>query len=197
MQKRDYKELIGERFTRLTVLLVSRVKGNPFATCLCDCGKHKKIYINSLQSGATRSCGCLQKEHVKSRVSENKKMFPKEYNSWSSMKQRCMYKKSHKYPRYGGRGIVICDRWVDSFDKFINDMGPKPSDKHTIDRIDNDGNYEPSNCRWITNKEQSINRGNTILVDIDGKKMTLIEVMEIKKWTYSKAYSEFVTKKGK
>ena len=97
-----------------------------------------------------------------------------EYNSWCAMKQRCYYKSNNRYDRYGGRGIVVCDRWKTNFQNFLEDMGKRPSPKHSIDRINNDGNYEPSNCRWASNLEQSNNRSNRI-IDYNGLSLTIRE----------------------
>jgi DNA-binding transcriptional ArsR family regulator len=87
-----------------------------------------------------------------------------EFNSWHSMKERCLNSKSTSYKRYGGRGITICDRWINSFENFYADMGPKPSEKYSIERMNNDGNYEPSNCKWATDAEQAFNKSTTIMV---------------------------------
>lgn len=94
------------------------------------------------------------------------------YNSWCQMKTRCYNKNNHNYPYYGGRGIIVCDRWLNSFENFIADMGEPPQGT-TLDRIDNDGNYEPSNCRWATPTEQSSNRRSNKVVFLNGKNMTL------------------------
>ena len=87
-----------------------------------------------------------------------------EYAVWCMLKQRCLNPRNVKYPRYGGRGIRVCERWVESFDNFIEDMGPRPSSEHSIDRINNDGNYEPENCRWATRAEQNANRSTSFAV---------------------------------
>jgi hypothetical protein len=102
-----------------------------------------------------------------------------EYLAWDHMKQRCFNPNSKNYKHYGGRGIKVCDRWVNSFENFYNDMGAKPSKEHSIDRINNDGNYEPGNCRWATNIEQQRNRTNSRLIKIDGKAKTVSEWAEI------------------
>jgi hypothetical protein len=95
------------------------------------------------------------------------------------MKSRCLNPKSQQYHNYGGRGIKVCEQWLDSFESFLADMGPRPSSMHSIDRIDNDGNYEPGNCRWATMREQSSNRRATRIVTFAGKKMTVHELSEL------------------
>jgi hypothetical protein len=95
-----------------------------------------------------------------------------EYSCWAAMKQRCFNPKSSVWHRYGGRGIKVCERWI-VFENFLSDMGPKPSLDHSIDRIDNDGDYEPRNCKWSTQKEQCDNRANSILVEFNGETKTM------------------------
>lgn len=99
----------------------------------------------------------------------------KEYNSWRAMLNRCFNPNTKYYERYGGRGITVCDQWRRSFATFLADVGKAPSPKHSIDRIDNDGNYEPGNCRWVTQAEQNKNRSQSILLEFYGKKMTIVE----------------------
>lgn len=101
-----------------------------------------------------------------------------EYRSWLHMRNRCRLKTSPKYSSYGGRGITVCDKWFGSFESFLADMGLKPSPKHSLDRIDNDGNYEPDNCRWATSTEQSRNRRSSLVITANGKTLTLIEWSE-------------------
>jgi hypothetical protein len=141
--------------------------------CVCDCGNTITVVGPSLRTGATKSCGCFHIEQV----SKHGGMNSAEYSSWAAMKQRCLNPNSDAYRRYGGRGITICERWKDSFENFLTDMGPKPTPQHTLDRHpDNDGNYEPSNCRWATRFEQSQTRGNAYQIEHDGRIWTTREL---------------------
>jgi hypothetical protein len=115
-----------------------------------------------------------------------------EYNVWHNMKKRCLNPEYQSFSNYGGRGIKVCDRWIESFENFFNDMGEKPSQGHSIDRVDNDGNYEPENCRWATRKEQARNRRSNVFVVQNGKAKVLSEICEangIKSDTASKRIS--------
>lgn len=103
----------------------------------------------------------------------------KEYAVWLNMRSRCNYEKHKQYSLYGGRGIKICDRWMASFENFYKDMGSRPSDKHSLDRIDNNGNYEPSNCRWATVEEQSFNKRTTCMIKLNGKDIKLIDACKM------------------
>jgi hypothetical protein len=101
--------------------------------------------------------------------------YPDGHSAWAGMRQRCLNPTSSEFARYGGRGIKICDRWLTSFETFLEDMGPKPTPKHSVDRIDNDGNYEPSNCRWATVKEQNNNRCTSVFVTIGRETKTVAQ----------------------
>lgn len=174
-QPRLRYDLTGRVFSRLTVLrrAGSAKHGTSVWECRCVCGASVKVRSDVLRAGTTRSCGCLQLEGLRVRIRElhsrsahvHKKhgAAPRsgsssEYQSWLHLKQRCGNHKHRAYKYYGGRGITVCDRWKNSFEAFLADMGPKPSLRHSIDRINNDGNYEPGNCRWATKVEQRQNQ---------------------------------------
>jgi hypothetical protein len=156
--------LQNRKFGRLTPIVYTGTleSGHAAWLCRCDCGNEKIIRSASLISGLTKSCGCLQKEIarksiIKSFTTHGMSKSP-EYHSWTGMKRRCYYSKGKDYKDYGQRGIRVCDRWVNSFDNFLTDMGLRPSAKHSLNRIDNDGNYCLENCKWSTQAEQQQNR---------------------------------------
>jgi hypothetical protein len=130
----------------------------------CNCGNKKVIRKDCVDRGKIKSCGCMKSVSRRTKCFGNKK----EYESWLGMKRRCYKIKSPFYSYYGGRGIKVCDDWLHSFDKFIEDMGECPKDKNSLDRIDNDGNYEPSNCKWANSKEQSRNRRSNRYITYGG-----------------------------
>lgn len=149
---------VGDKIVRLTILEIIpgyRKKGlkkvNRKVKCLCECGNITLPFYHSVKIGKTKSCGCLDGEYHGMTGSS-------EYHSWSAMRQRCYNKNYRAFKDYGGRGITVCHRWQSSFNNFLNDMGKKPSEEYSLDRINNDGNYEPSNCQWSTYLEQANNR---------------------------------------
>ena len=164
-----YINEVGNRYGRLLVLKRSVNKnGRTCFKCICDCGNVKNILGQSLRSGLTVSCGCYNKE--KKSTKRHGMYLSKTYNTWSSMIQRCCNIKNTNYHHYGGRGIEVCKRW-EKFENFLEDMGERPEGK-TLDRIDNDGDYKPSNCRWATQKEQTNNCRKNIYITYKGQTLT-------------------------
>jgi hypothetical protein len=151
-------DLTGKVFGRLTVVGDSGKRTNNrqiLWECICVCEERTLVCTYNLRSGRVFGCGCQRNavRHGHARAGE----VSKTHHSWTAMKQRCLNSKCPGYADYGGRGITICDRWIESFESFLSDMGEKPEGK-SLDRIDNDGNYNPSNCKWSTPVEQASNR---------------------------------------
>ena len=173
------EDLTGQTFGKLTALRRVDRPGVSWWECKCECGKVKEVRLNSLKMGHTRSCGCMQKESVTTHGCASSDEYRSEYQSWKSMVRRTTTVKdsAKHWKNYKGRGIKVCDRWR-SFENFIADMGKRPSSKHSIDRIDNDGDYCPENCRWVTWHEQARNRRSSHMMDYKGTTKCLIEWAE-------------------
>jgi hypothetical protein len=187
---KNIKDITGRRAGRLTALRPAGLdeKGRYLWLCRCDCGNEKVLPIQSLAPGGnTKSCGCLRAENNRKprvyksvNVTHGESSYDKgartpEYNSWLAMRQRCTDINHSTYVNYGAKGIRVCDRWANSFQAFLTDMGRKPSKGATIDRIDVNGHYEPSNCRWASMNQQQNNKTNNRYAVVHGVRRTAAE----------------------
>jgi hypothetical protein len=169
-------DLTGQRFTKLVVLgwIKDPKNGRMGWLCKCDCETLRMVRTSVLLNGQHRSCGCAQRQHLsESRKKHGMKGTPT-YSSWISARKRCRNPKSPDYYLYGGRGIKFCSRW-DDFENFLNDMGLRPSMAYSLDRIDVNGDYEPGNCRWATQREQGNNTRCNRLLEFNGKSQSLAQ----------------------
>lgn len=176
-------DLTGQRFGRLFALEEMESERTPCGQlrrkylCRCDCGAEVAVLSGHLSKGHTQSCGCYQKDKAYSHnirhghTSWRTQSSPT-FNSWAHMIQRCTNPKNRGFKNYGGRGITVCDRWLESFENFLSDMGEKPKGK-SLDRKNNNGNYEPGNCRWATPKEQGNNTRRNVYFEYQGQRKTL------------------------
>lgn len=189
-------DLIGQRFGRLTVIGIDDrgTKGKTYWMCKCDCGAVKSVRSDSLRSGAIKSCGCLKREQDKSNLARDTHGMSKTrlYQEWQGMKDRCFNKNNARWERYGGRGITVCEEWRNDFQSFCDWATANGyRDDLTLDRIDNDGNYCPENCRWATQRQQSRNRRTNIDVTIGNSTRTLMEWCEIFGLEYKTVYARY------
>lgn len=176
---------IGKKYGLLTVLSFDREGKNSshkWYYCKCECGNVKSIRIDSLKSGTTIACGCVRSKRAKSLDHKTLKLKhgmsnTKIYHTWCGMRRRCL-SNTPKASRYKDRGIKVCDEWVNSFDSFfsyVSKLEHYGEEGYTLDRIDNNGNYEPNNVRWATSEQQSLNKENTIRIKYMGREQTLVE----------------------
>ncbi len=184
------KNRVGERYGRLVIIRQAESYISPGGSwqtvweCKCDCGKIKNVRKCALINGLTNSCGCLNAErrttHGQSRTAI--------YERWLDMTRRCNNPSAHNYKHYGARGIKVCKRWK-KFENFLRDMGLPPSSRHSIDRINNDGDYEPENCRWATQKQQTRNTRKNVFLVWNGERRCVAEWAEILKINPRTIYS--------
>lgn len=171
-------DLSGRRFDRLLVLSYSGGDEQSWL-CRCDCGTEKIIRGQSLKGGLSRSCGCLSVQATIERQTTHKMTKSPEYIAWQNAKDRCLNPDSQAWPRYGARGIKVCDAWLNDFPAFFEHIGPRPSPEYSLDRYpNNDGNYEPGNVRWATDKQQKRNTSKNRLIFVLGEQMCIAEAAE-------------------
>lgn len=173
---------VGKRYGRLVVVSLEyrtpRKGGRRvFAVCVCDCGRNKSVDLRKLRSGDTQSCGCSRGELISARKTRHGQSGSVLHRAWASMITRCENPRSASYARYGGRGIRVCRGWRESFEAFAADMGPRPTGA-SLDRIDNDGHYEPGNCRWATQQQQQRNRRTNFRLTFGGQTACVSEWAE-------------------
>lgn len=179
-KQNTYEKYVGNTFGNLTVLSVDKIylAGDKWKSAFyvsCRCGINKKVLAADVirKKRGILSCGCFRLDAV----TKHGKCKTPEYPIWTAMRDRCKNPNNKFYDRYGGRGISICSRW-DDYEIFLNDMGRRPSNKHSLDRIDNNGNYCPENCRWATIKEQAHNTSRSIILQYRGERKTMFELAD-------------------
>jgi len=194
------KNLKGMTFGRLFILdkAISRKSGNDnrsrvFWICRCKCGNIKEIESSPLLTGRTNSCGCIRKEIIGKlnyKHGESSRNKTKEYRAWVHMKGRCYDLLNPKYKNYGGRGITVCDRWIGSFENFLEDMGRSPL-KYSIHRVNNDKNYYPENCKWATDVEQANEKTTNVFIEFKNKRMTMKQWADELGYKYKYFHAQF------
>lgn len=179
MRPHRYIDLNGKVFGRLTVMHFDKTVGSrAYWKARCECGTMKSIRGESLRSGVIVSCGCFHKDNMRELFSTHRQSKTPEYWTWIYMRNRCENPNHVSYKNYGGRGIKVCTRWR-KFKNFIADMGRKPSTKHSLERINVDKGYAPSNCKWATLKEQARNTRRNRRITYQGKTLTVAEWAEV------------------
>ena len=186
---RPLLDLKGQVFTYLTVVeFVGRRGNSSYYRCNCRCGSATEVSRSSLVGGQSKSCGCFRAERMQGLMrthgmaghkrDKSTKKSP-EYKTWDGIKERCLNKNGNGYENYGARGISMAPEWRDSFEAFFAHIGPRPSPKHSIDRVDNTGDYEPGNVRWATSVQQNRNKRSNRLVEYSGRTVCLAEAAEL------------------
>ena len=170
--------VIGQKFGKYVVIARSdkRTKAQKqIVLCKCDCGNEKEVIVNNLRSGLTVSCGCWKDANTSKRLKTHGLSKTSMYLRYRSMIKRCYDPLNEEYHNYGGRGIKVCDRWLESIDNYIEDMGKPIFSMASIDRIDNNQGYSKENCHWATKKEQSVNRRTTKFIEFNGETLCMAD----------------------
>lgn len=201
--------LAGQKFGRLTAIrIIENIKGRVFWECICECGKVTCVQSTKLRFGSTKSCGCYAAELASIRRRKHMMSVSSEYRAWQSMRKRCYDKNCEQYKNYGGRGISVCERWRESFQNFFEDVGRKPQKNMSLNRKNNDGNYEPGNCQWDTPKIQARNTRHNRIITFNGQSKPVTEWAEatgihnrtiraridVQRWSVEKALTTPVVK---
>lgn len=184
-------DIKGQKFNRLTVLELDYIKGKrTYWKCQCDCGNIISVRGDSIRNGHAKSCGCLQKESARKTFTKHGAYKSRIYRIWYCMLRRCYAPTYYEYHNHGGRGIIMCDEWRNDFVAFYNwAMENGYKDNLTIDRIDNNGNYEPNNCRWATMMEQSNNTRRNVFYEYNGERLTIAQLARKYNIEYGTLYS--------
>jgi hypothetical protein len=183
----------GEVHGRLTAIrqTVAATHRNPGRWLFhCTCGNDIERVVGKVRIGHTKSCGCLNREMIAARNRTHGASGTPEWYAWKEMNKRCRNPHVYAYHRYGGRGIRVCAKWKKSFSAFLKDVGLKPSVKHSLGRIDNDGNYTPSNVHWEIQRTQARNRHTNLMLFWEGKKRALAEICELTGVDYNRTYRQ-------
>lgn len=187
-----FNDLTGRRFGRLVAV---KYLGNSKWSCKCDCGKYHNVTAYSLKTGVTKSCGCYNSEIARKTNTIHGQSKTKLYGVWLAIKRRCYKTYDREYGNYGQRGISMCNEWLNNYQTFYKwSVENGYAEGLTIDRIDNNGNYEPTNCRWVTQKQQQRNKRNNHLIEYNGEKFTAIEFAEKFNINYSTLLTRFSRK---
>ena len=210
MRGDSIQDLTGMRFSRLRVIgRAPNRKGAVMWLCQCDCGASTVVHGVNLRGKDTHSCGCYKTDFRRAAWTTHGGTHTPEYRTWLAIIHRTTNPKNIRFSRYGGRGIAMCERWRSDFQNFLDDMGPKPSPRHSIERRDNDRGYTPENCYWATPKEQANNRKSTVWLEYHGERRPMAEWAEIlginyetfhnritvAKWSVEKAFETPVKKR--
>lgn len=178
-------DLTGLKFSRMLVIERAPDHFKPNGAkvimwkCRCDCGKESVVVGGDLKNGGTKSCGCLRAEVQLTSAKTHGGSRTREYKIYQGMIFRCINPKARGYEHYGGRGISVAPRWMQSFENFIADMGMAPTSRHSIDRFpDPNGNYEPKNCRWATSKQQARNRNTSAFIEVEGQQVNVADAAD-------------------